>query len=158
MLQLNINSITFDSTNDNDYVASMSKPKQLSFKNTEARTNSFGGGNARSHQKTERPLARKKWIHFILKSERAKGAWSFLRHKLLIKDVVEKKAKQHGVVIADMANVGNHIHFKIKITNRELFQSFEKALTGIIARKDYGGEEGKSGWKILGRSSFHPSS
>ncbi len=120
--------------------------KQLGFQNLKRyKRVSFGGGKSTSHQKYERPLSTKKWIHLVLKSSRAKGEWSFLRlqNKIFIKQLVLKKAKQHGVTVGGYENVGNHLHLKVKITCRQLFQSYLKALTGIIARKVTGARKGR---------------
>ena len=120
--------------------------KQLTFNNLKRyKRVSFGGGKSTSHQKYERPLSTKKWIHLILKSERAKGKWSFLniQNRSWIKQLVLKKGKQFGVTIGGYENVGNHMHFKVKVTNRHLFQSFLKSLTGMIARKVTGARKGR---------------
>jgi len=45
-------------------------------------------------------------------------------------------------MLADGANVGNHLHLKIKIQNRESFQKFLKAVTCLIARKITGAKKG----------------
>jgi REP element-mobilizing transposase RayT len=80
-----------------------------------------------------------------LKSEKAKGALSFLKrdNNLAIRDILREKAKKFGVVIADFANVGNHLHIKIKVQSRESFQNFLKAVTCLIARKITGARRGK---------------
>ncbi|MGZ3724043.1 MAG: hypothetical protein ACXVA9_13965, partial [Bdellovibrionales bacterium] len=45
--------------------------------------------------------------------------------------------------IADLANVGSHIHLKIRITSRAGFQKFLKSVTALIARKVTGARKGK---------------
>jgi REP element-mobilizing transposase RayT len=44
-------------------------------------------------------------------------------------------AKQYGIKIYKFANVGNHIHLLIKLSNRFTFAPFMRALAGIIAMK-----------------------
>jgi len=44
---------------------------------------------------------------------------------------------------ADYANVGNHLHLKIKISSRLNFQKFLKSLTTQIARRVTGARRGK---------------
>lgn len=107
---------------------------------------SHGGTKTKGHRKLERPLSTKKWIHLVLKSEKAKQNMSFLmpKNKIYIESIVQKKAKKFGVVIADFANVGNHLHLKIKISSRENFQKFLKAITALIARFVTGAKRGKS--------------
>lgn len=104
-----------------------------------------GGLKTKGHRKLERPLSSKNWIHLILKSDKAKGSLSFLtpRNKMLVKNIIRAKSKKFGIKIADGANVGNHIHLKIKIQNRESFQKFLKSVTCLIARKVTGAKKGK---------------
>jgi hypothetical protein len=104
-----------------------------------------GGMSARGHRKLERPLSTRKWIHLVLKSDKAKGNLSFLtpKNKILIQKVIRDKSRKFGVAIADQANVGNHLHLKIRIQSRESFQKFLKAVTTLIARKVTGARKGK---------------
>jgi len=103
-----------------------------------------GGVKNKGHRKLQRPLSTKKWIHLILKSDKAKGNLSFLlpRNKHIIQSILKQKSKKFGVMLADGANVGNHLHLKIKIQNRESFQKFLKAVTCLIARKITGAKKG----------------
>src|SRR5689334_9061009 len=89
---------------------------------------SHGGMTSKGHRKEQRPLAEGKWIHLVLKSEHAKGAWSFLnpRSKIFIQKLLEKKSQQWGVHIADVVNMGNHLHIKCRFKYRAGFQSFLK--------------------------------
>lgn len=61
----------------------------------------------------------------------------------MIQRVLKDKAKKFGVGIADQANVGNHLHLKIRIASRESFQKFLKSVTNLIARKVTGARKGK---------------
>jgi REP element-mobilizing transposase RayT len=104
-----------------------------------------GGVPTKPARKLERPLSRKDFIHLILKSEKAKGALGFLKSEndIVVRDILREKAKKFGVVIADFANVGNHLHIKIRAQSRESFQKFLKAVTCLIARKITGAKRGK---------------
>jgi REP element-mobilizing transposase RayT len=102
-----------------------------------------GGVALKPARKLERPLSKKDFIHLILKSEKAKGALSFLKHDALVRNILRAKAKKFGVTIHDFANVGNHCHLKLKIQCRESFQSFLKAVTCLIARKVTGAKRGR---------------
>ena len=44
-------------------------------------------------------------------------------------------ASEFGVQVLDYANVWTHLHLKIRITNRKLFQRFLKAVRGGIAQR-----------------------
>lgn len=104
-----------------------------------------GGAQTKGKRKVHRPLSTKSWIHLNLKSDKAKGAMSFLlpKNKAFIDRLLKAKAKKFGILIADRANVGNHIHLKVKISSRENFQKFLKAITALIARKLTGARRGK---------------
>ena len=103
-----------------------------------------GGGAHKGKRKLERPLSLKRPIHLVLRATRAKGTWSFLAsaHKEWIHRLLRKKARKFGVTLADYANVGNHLHLKVKIHNREGFQNFLRSITSQIARKITGARRG----------------
>jgi len=104
-----------------------------------------GGTPSKGHRKLERPLGKRNWIHLVLKSDKAVGKMSFLgaQNKIAVEKILKDKARKFGVSIADQANVGNHIHLKIRITSREGFQRFLKSVTALIARKMTGARKGK---------------
>ena len=105
-----------------------------------------GGRSVKGHRKVERPLSTKRPIHLVLKSTRAVGPWSFLafKNKTMVEVLIRKKAKRWGVLIGDLANVGNHIHLKVKIHNRETFHNFLRSITTTIARNITGARKGRS--------------
>ena len=105
----------------------------------------YGGVGTKNHRKLERPLSTKKWIHLVLKSDKAVGQLSFLKpaHQIFVRQLLHAKALKFGVKIADYANVGNHLHLKIRITSRESFKKFLKSVTAQIARKITGARKGK---------------
>jgi REP element-mobilizing transposase RayT len=88
-------------------------------------------------RKEYRPLSEKKWIHLTLKSEKAKGSWSFLtpKNRQIIRKILTEKSKKWGVQITEVVNVGNHLHIKLKFKYREGFQNFLRSTTAQIARK-----------------------
>lgn len=96
-----------------------------------------GGAETKGHRKNYRPLAEKKWIHLVLKSQKAKGSWSFLtpKNQILIRQILKEKAQKWGVQIAEIVNVGNHLHVKLKFKYREGFQNFLRSVTSLIARR-----------------------
>ena len=96
-----------------------------------------GGAESKGHRKNYRPLAEKKWIHLTLKSAKATGPWSFLtpKNQILVNEILKSKAKKWGIQIAEVVNVGNHLHIKLKFKYREGFQNFLRAVTSLIARK-----------------------
>jgi hypothetical protein len=103
-----------------------------------------GGMTAKGCRKQRRPLATKKWIHVVLKSDRAVGGRSFLaaKNKVFVERLLKQKARKFGVAIADFANVGNHLHLKIRIADRLEFGKFLKSVTSQIARFVTGARRG----------------
>src|SRR6266404_4770630 len=124
-----------------------SKQQSLFDKETKKRYSRtiHGGTTGKGRRKLERPLGKRNWIHLVLKSEKAVGKLSFLnaKNKIVIEKILKDKGRKFGVSIADHANVGNHIHLKIRITSREGFQKFLKAVTTLIARRITGARKGK---------------
>jgi REP element-mobilizing transposase RayT len=104
-----------------------------------------GGSLALGKRKLERPLSSKEWIHLVLKSDKAKGSLSLLsmNHKPAIVRIIEDKAQKFGVKIADQVYMRDHVHLKIRIHSRPLFQKFLRAITTLIARKVTGARRGK---------------
>ena len=74
-------------------------------------------------------------MHLVMRSSKAKGAWSFRNpnNEKKIRDIVTKFSKKHGVKILSLANVGNHLHFHIKLSNRFTYVKFIRAVTAAIA-------------------------
>jgi len=95
-----------------------------------------GGAESKGHRKNFRPLSERKWIHLVLKSHKAKGPWSFLtpKNQALIQKVLTERAKKWGVQIAEIVNVGTHLHIKCRFKYREGFQNFLRSVTSLIAR------------------------
>jgi len=96
-----------------------------------------GGEESKGRRKEYRPLAENKWHHLTLKSELAKDPWSFLtpKNQAIIRDTLKEKSKKWGVKIAEVVNVGNHLHIKLKFKYRKGFQNFLRSVTSLIARK-----------------------
>jgi hypothetical protein len=94
---------------------------------------SFGGDLLKnSNAKVKRPLDSKLPIHLELKCTK-----SVLRlHKTLIpiNKEVARVCKRHGVTVYNYANVGNHLHFVLKIPGRQRWSAFIRELTGRIAQ------------------------
>jgi REP element-mobilizing transposase RayT len=109
------------------------KQQQLITKHKKA----YGGTllNTRKGRKSGRPLSTRATMHLVLKSSQAKEAWSFTRfdNDYKIRDIVEKFSEKYGIKILSLANVGNHLHFHIKLSNRFTYRAFIRAVTAAIA-------------------------
>jgi len=120
----------------------------------------YGGELLKSRKGREhgRPLDTKSSMHLVLRSSQARGPWSFKRPKneRRVSTVVYKFAKKYGVRIYSVANVGNHLHMQIKLSNRYTYAPFIRAVTSAIAMA----VTGRSRWsqgeeRNLSRSQNH---
>ncbi len=111
----------------------MKKQKQLSLLKPQAKF--FGGALLHGKRKALRPLSSKDSIHFVLRSQWAYGKDSFLakQNYNAIQKILKRFALQFGVRIYQQSTNSNHIHLLLRITNRQLYRAFIKAITGKIA-------------------------
>ncbi|WP_255490164.1 transposase [Bdellovibrio sp. KM01] len=74
-------------------------------------------------------------MHVVLFSHQAKGTWSFRNHKnwKRISEILTLQARRYGVQLREVVNGGDHLQLVLKLKNRELFSSFIRAISGIIA-------------------------
>lgn len=93
---------------------------------------SFGGSNLTSNPKTKRPLDSRLPIHLVLKAKRSQLRLPKTFAK--VQTLIENTSKKHGVRIYRQANVGNHLHFVIKIPSVRRWAAFIRELTGRIAQ------------------------
>ena len=105
-----------------------------------------GGERSKGKRKLRRPLATKKWIHLILKSDKAFGQHSMLSQKnaSYVDRIVIEKARKFRIELNDFVNMGNHIHFQIRLKRREDFQNFLRSISSLIARFVTGAKKGKA--------------
>jgi len=82
-----------------------------------------------------RPLETRSTIHLVLKSTKAKGDWSFKKPKNenAIKQIIEKFAYKYQIKVISLANVGNHLHFHIKLNKLWTYKPFIRAITSAIS-------------------------
>jgi hypothetical protein len=112
--------------------------------------NSAYGGElmkTRKGRSRPRPLSTRETLHLVLRSSKAKGDWSFAKkeNRGKIQGILARFSRKYGVRILSYANVGNHLHFHIKLSNRYLYAPFIRALTAAIAMA----VTGCSRWKPL---------
>lgn len=119
--------------------SSRARSSQTQFQdNIFASRKEFGGALVgRGHAKKARPLSTKHAMHVVLRSSLAKGEWSLRSAKNLrmVERMLRKLAAQYGIRIYKFANVGNHVHLLIKLSNRYTFAPFMRAFAGTIALK-----------------------
>lgn len=110
------------------------KNPQLNFLTKEV--SAYGGDllKTRKGRKHGRPIDTRNTMHLVLRSTKAVGDWSFLRpkNKKRIIEILKKFTAKYGIKIISFANVGNHLHLHIKLSNRYTYAPFIRAVTGAI--------------------------
>jgi putative transposase len=104
-----------------------------------------GGVKSKGKRKLKRPVSTKQWIHLVLKSDKAVGKLSFLAKNNAgwIDQLIKKKAKKFAVEVKEFVNMGNHIHFQVRVADRKYFQNFLRSITSLIARHVTGARKGR---------------
>lgn len=101
------------------------------------KSSAYGGDllKTRAGRMHGRPLSTKETMHLVLRSSKAKGDWSFRkpRNATRINRIIDKFSVTYGVRVISMANVGNHLHLQIKLSNRFGYRPFIRAATAAIA-------------------------
>ena len=112
---------------------SFKKPKQLQFgcvgKN-QKHLKIFGGETLVGKRKTARPLSDKKPIHLVLRSNSVKV---FTPTNKSLKRLIYNLAEKYTIKIYELALNHNHIHFVIKLKDKELYKFFIRELTSKMA-------------------------
>jgi REP element-mobilizing transposase RayT len=109
----------------------------------------YGGEllKTRKGRASGRPLSTRSTMHLVLRSSKAKGKWSFIQfeNEYKIHEIVGRFAAKYGVKILSLANVGNHLHFQIKLSSRHTYKPFIRAITSAIAMAITGASRWKRG-------------
>jgi hypothetical protein len=108
--------------------------KEIRFKIDDS---SYGGilRNTQVGREGPRPLSKRNSIHLVLRSSKARGQWSFAlpHHRENIRQVVRKFSLKYKVEVMRLANVGNHLHFEVRVSGRESYNAFIRAICSAIA-------------------------
>ena len=95
------------------------------------------GGTLRTKAKNRgaRPLSLQDSMHLVLRSSQAKNEMSFRNPKNFkrLGRLIQGFSPRKGVRIISLANVGNHLHLHIKITNRTLYKAWIRGISSAIA-------------------------
>lgn len=113
------------------YTLLMKKPQQLSFIKS---VNEFGGSLLIGKRKEARPTSTKNPMHVILKSENARGLFSFINHKWALEQAIAKISSRVRIKIYDFAITNNHIHLTIYFTSRAAYRKWIRTVTAEIVR------------------------
>ena len=101
-----------------------------------------------------RPLATRDTMHLVLRSAKAKGDWSFKKHDRRIREIIEKFSNKYGVKVLSLANVGNHLHFQLKLSRHHLWNPFIRAVTAAITIAVTGNNRWNTGWSRENKGKF----
>lgn len=107
------------------------KPKQPSF--LPRPLVEHGGDLAKGKRKVRRPFNPKNPIHLSMRSSRARGSWSLLRHKHQVLAQLQMISQKRGIRVYRFANVGNHLHLLIQARSRTDFRAFLREFAGVVA-------------------------
>ena len=95
----------------------------------------YGGELQKKHgRKKPRPLSTKNSIHLVLRSKKAVGMWSFREaiNREKIRSIVSKFSRRYSISVIGGANVGNHLHFHMKLSKIAAYKPFIRAITAAI--------------------------
>lgn len=116
-----------------------------------------GGELSIGRRKTARPVAVSRPMHLVLRSSRARGAWSLRspQHRARIDRELSRWARRFGIRVYRAANAGNHLHLLVGARHRLPFQNFLRAFAGGVARLVTGARAGRrigKFWDLLAYS------
>lgn len=85
-----------------------------------------GGSVRKGRRKTRRPFDPKRAMHLVMRSSRAKGAWSFLhrRNKAGIHTLLVDLCARYQAKLYRFENVGNHLHLIVRFPSRRELKAF----------------------------------
>lgn len=112
---------------------------------------SYGGvlANTRKGRARPRPLSITHSMHLVLRSSKARGAWSFRQpgNQQRVQAITKRFLAKYKIQLLSMANVGNHLHFHLKLSALSSYKPFIRALTAAIAMA----VTGASRWQPLAK-------
>ena len=108
-----------------------SKQLQFAFAHVNQKNlKTFGGEILVGKRKTARPLSDKKPIHLVLRSNSVKV---FTPTNKSLKRLIYGLAEKYSIKIYELALNHNHIHFVIKLRDKQLYKFFISELTSKMA-------------------------
>lgn len=93
----------------------------------------FGGSLQIGRRKSKRTLTTKKPIHMTIKGD-PKNSGPLMKHEKVINQEIKRWASKFAIRVYDFGIEKNHIHFAMKISSRENYNKFIRALTSRIAQ------------------------
>jgi REP element-mobilizing transposase RayT len=96
----------------------------------------YGGEHQKSRAgRGARPITHNYSMHFVLRSSRARGEWSFRRPRnhARVQAILGRFARKYAVELRSYAIHLNHLHLHVKLPSRKAYVRFIRALTSAIA-------------------------
>jgi len=97
----------------------------------------YGGSllKTRRGRSRPRPLSMRHSMHLVMRSSRARGAWSFKRknNEDRIRSILKRFSQKHRVAVLRLAIVGNHLHLHIRLADISAYKAFIRAVSASIA-------------------------
>ena len=94
-----------------------------------------GGHLSLNKRRCRRPINIRTPFHIVLRSDLAKGSRSLIKHKILVRRVMQKASKKFGIQVYKKAICGNHIHMLIRGKSKPDIQNFFRVLAGHVAQE-----------------------
>ncbi len=111
------------------------------------KSQAFGGaGKAKGNPRTARPVAIKRPMHLVMKSNRLPRAKSFILMAKQIEKVCRNVGHKTLVQLRDIAVAHDHVHLVIQPKSIHAYRRFIRALSGILARILLDAQKGRA-WK-----------
>lgn len=111
------------------------RQKQPSFHGFPKEQRAFSpGGRTTRAARQRRPRGTREAMHLVLRSDLARGPKSLLKYDSLVRALIAKLAKRHGIRIYRIVNAGNHLHITLRLSKQFTWKGFISGLTGGIAR------------------------
>lgn len=94
-----------------------------------------GGISLKKRRKVKRPLIPGAVTHLSMKSSKAVGNLSLLKHKHIVKALLRERSRKFFIEIVEFVNMGNHLHLKVRFKDTAQFHNFLRTFAGLLARK-----------------------
>jgi REP element-mobilizing transposase RayT len=105
------------------------------------------GGEVRvGRRKLIRPFDARRPLHVVLRSSRARGAWSLRGrpNERIVRTTMRRYPARYGVKVYEAATARNHIHMLLRSKCRLALQNFLRTFAGVTARLITGARKGRS--------------
>lgn len=97
-------------------------------------SSAFGSELLEGKRKSARPLCSQRPIHIVIRSQKARGKYSFANHRRRLDEQLQRCARKWGIKVYARVWVWDHLHAIIKIPNRTLYKNWIREFNAAIAK------------------------